>query len=72
MSTYYSNFFSNDNKLINNKYNSSNNKLNNFKLEYVIGKGGFGKVSNNNKYYLYKKKNRYGKYNAKLTKNIMQ
>ena len=72
MSTYYSNFFSNDNKLINNKYNSSNNKLNNFKLEYVIGKGGFGKVSYNNKYYLYKKKNRYGKYNVKLTKNIMQ
>lgn len=34
-----------NNKLINKMYYSIYNNLNNFKLEYVIGKGGFGKVS---------------------------
>ena len=33
-----------------NTHNTNYNNLNSFKLEYVIGKGGFGKVSSNNKY----------------------
>lgn len=44
---------------------------NNFEFQYVIGKGGFGKVSFNNKYLLFKKRNRFGKLNVKKIINIM-
>jgi hypothetical protein len=37
-------------KSINDLHNSIYNNTNNFKFEYVIGKGGFGKVRINNKY----------------------
>jgi len=71
INTVSSNFFPNNKILKNNLHNSLNNNINNFKLEYVIGKGGFGKVSFNNKYLLFKKRNRFGKLNVKQIINIM-
>ena len=50
INSYSSNINPNTKKCINNLHNSNYNNTSNFKFEYVIGKGGFGKVRFNNKY----------------------
>ena len=50
LSTFSTNIHPNKEISINDLHNSFYNNPNNFKFEYVIGRGGFGKVRFNNKY----------------------